>query len=395
MNLTRRKLALIVLGAVALSSLATALAASLIRSPAEVAARIAPPEPSAILAPVEMRVISTKVVSRGTGEYGSPVALSVTPSELKTGPQVITHLPVAGDAIAEGAVLMTISGRPVIVLGGTQPAYRDLGPGVVGEDVLQLETTLAALALNPGEVDGQYDIDTARAVTRLYRKNGYEPMVATRAQLEAILPVEADLVAGSRAVGGVQLPADEVIYLLSTGLRVSEVVAVVGTAPVGPLLRVTNSDVVIKGALTLDEAKLVKADMEVIIDEPTLGIEATGTVGRVADRPGTDGADGFHVSVEIIVADPPPTLVGASVRLTVPVTSTSRAVLAVPLSAVSLAPDGTSRVQRSVNGAVEFVPVEPGVAGEGYVEITATGEAVLAEGDLVVIGIETGSTDGA
>lgn len=390
---SRRKLALVVLGAVVVSSLATGMAAALIRSPAEVAARTAPPAPSLILVPAEMRVIGTKVVSRGTGEYGSPAQLLVTASALKTGPQVMTSLPRPGDAIGEGGVLMTISGRPVFLLGGEQPVYRDLGPGINGVDVMQLETALTRMGLSPGDVDGRYDQATGGSVTLLYRQAGFEPMIATDAQLDAVRPLEAELVAGSRASGGVQLPADEFVFVPSTGLRVSEVTAVRGAPPDGPLLTVTNSDVAINGSLTLDEAKLVKTGMEVVIDEPTLGIKTTGTVSRVADRPGTDGSDGFHVFFQTLVTDPPPTLIGASVRLTVPITSTTEAVLAVPLSAVSLAPDGSSRVQRSVDGIVEFLPVEPGVSGDGYVAVTAPGGG-LAAGDLVVIGIDPGATDG-
>jgi len=34
------------------------------------------------------------------------------------------------------------------------------------------------------------------------------------------------------------------------------------------------------------------------IDEPDLGIKATGVVKRVAETPGTDGVDGYHVYLE-------------------------------------------------------------------------------------------------
>src|SRR5690242_12419790 len=120
-NLSRRNLALVVLGAVVLSSAATVLASALIRSPAEVAARTAPPDPTPILASVEKRVISTKVVSRGTGRFGSPQELSLVRSALKTGPRVVTTVPEPGAELGEGAVVMTVSGRPVFLLGGEQP----------------------------------------------------------------------------------------------------------------------------------------------------------------------------------------------------------------------------------------------------------------------------------
>lgn len=386
MNLTRRTLVLVVLGAVVVSSVATALASALIRSPAEVAARAAPPQPAPILVAVEERVISTKVVSRGTGRFGSAEELSVTRSALNTGPQVITSLPEFGTEVSEGSVLMTVSGRPVFLLGGEQPSYRDLGPGIQGADVEQLETALDRLGLRPGRIDGRYDGSTAGAVAALYRRAGHPPVVASGGQLAAIRPVEADLVAGSRGSGGVQLPADEVIFVPAPQVRVSEVTAAVGAEPTGPLMTVTDSNVAIDGSLTLDEARLVTEGLEVLIDEPTLGITARGTVERVADRPGTDGVDGFHVFFTTAVGDPPPSLVGASVRLTVPVRSTTEAVLAVPVSAVSLASDGSSRVQRSVNGVLEAIAVEPGISGDGYVAITAQGG--LAAGDQVLVGFE-------
>ncbi|GEL19916.1 peptidoglycan-binding protein [Pseudonocardia asaccharolytica] len=387
MTLTRRKLAMVVLAAVVVSSLATALAATLIRSPAEVAARAAPPVPTPILVPVEQRVITTKVLSRGTGRFGSPQELTVSRSALKTGPQVVTQLPEPGAELAEGAVVMTVSGRPVFLLGGAQPAYRDLGPGVRGQDVEQLEIALRRLGLGPGQVDGLYDQATGQAISALFRRAGFAPMVATDAQLDAVRPVEATLVAGSRASGGVQLAADEAVFVPTLPVRVSEVKATLGGEPTGALLTVTDSRVTVDGSLTLDEARLVRPGMEVAIDEPTLGITARGTVERVAERPGTDGADGFHVFFSTVVAEPPPTLVGASVRLTVPVRSTGEAVLAVPVSAVSMAPDGSSRVQRAVNGALEFLPVEPGVSGDGFVAVTVPGGG-LKPGDQVVVGIE-------
>ena len=67
--------------------------------------------------------------------------------------------------------------------------------------------------------------------------------------------------------------------------------------------------------------------------EPDLGIAAKGVVESVAPAPGTNGVDGFHVYFAIQVDVPPANLVGASVRLTIPVESSGGPVLAVPVSA--------------------------------------------------------------
>jgi hypothetical protein len=79
------------------------------------------------------------------------------------------------------------------------------------------------------------------------------------------------------------------------------------------------------------------------------------------------------------------------VRLTIPVESSGGPVLAVPVSALTLAADGSSRVQRDVDGTTEFVPVRPGLTADGYVAVTATAGALQA-GDLVVIGFEQRNT---
>jgi hypothetical protein len=125
--------------------------------------------------------------------------------------------------------------------------------------------------------------------------------------------------------------------------------------------------------------------MAVVIDEPDLGIKATGTVSKVADTPGTFGVDGFHIYFEVVVDETPASLVGVSLRLTVPTESTGGAVTAVPVSALSLAADGTSRVQVDKNGSLEFVVVEPGLSADGFVEVTPV-DGKLVPGQLVVVG---------
>ncbi len=61
--------------------------------------------------------------------------------------------------------------------------------------------------------------------------------------------------------------------------------------------------------------------------------------------------------------------------------------MAVPISALSLAADGTSRVQVDNNGSLEFITVEPGLSADGYVEVRPV-NGVLTPGQLVVIGYE-------
>ena len=372
---------------VVLAALAGWLAGTLIRSPAEVAARRAPPEPSPILVPAEERVLSTDVVTRGTGRFGSPQTLSLTPTDLKGGRQLVTRLPRAGTKLAEGDVVLEVSGRPVFLLQGGAPSYRDLGPGIAGRDVHQLEAALERIGFHPGPVDGTFDTGTEDALAELYARAGFDPVRATEAQLAAVRPLEAELLDNARARPGIQLPADEVIFVRSTPVRVSRLFVGRGDPPDSRLMTVTDVVVAIDSSVPLEEAPLVKLGMKVLIDEPDLGIDESGVVSRVAGTPGTNGVDGFQVYIEVTVDGSPARLVGVSVRLTVPVESTEGAVLAVPVSALSLAPDGSSRVQRATDGGLEFVRVEPGLSADGFVEVTPI-EGTLEPGDRVVVGFE-------
>jgi hypothetical protein len=209
-------------------------------------------------------------------------------------------------------------------------------------------------------------------------------IVSQRAALTNLISLDLDLI-NRRA--GVQVPADEIIFLSSDPVRVSEVSIVRGSELTGALMTVNDAVVYVDGSLPLDVAALVRPGREVKIDEPDLGIRASGIVTRVADAPGTNGLDGFHVYFEILVDQSPPNLVGTSVRLTVPVQSTANDVLAVPVSAISLGADGSSRVQRQVNGVLEVVEVEPGLSADGFVEVTPLA-GTLRPGDLVLVGFD-------
>jgi peptidoglycan hydrolase-like protein with peptidoglycan-binding domain len=384
---TRRRTAALVIAGVVIVGAAGWFAGRFISSPAEEAARTAPPKPSAILASAQMRELTTDVVTRGTARYGSKQALSLTATNLKSGRKVVTRLPAPDARLGEGDVALTVSERPVFVLRGRQPSYRDLGPGLVGRDVRQLEAALKRLGMRPGAVDGRFDAATGAAVARMYSRAGFKPLMATEAQLAAIRPREADLVAGARIGPGVQVPADEVVFLRRPPVRVSERSVALGKPAAGPLMSVTDRTVSIEGSIRLAERQLVRKGMRVRIDEPALGIKAAGVVSDVADTPGTGGVDNFHLALSVRVDHAPRNLVGASVRLTIPVRSTEGPVLAVPLSALSLAADGSSQIERHDRGRTETVRVRPGLSANGYVQVTPLAGR-LGNGDRVVVGVE-------
>ena len=573
MPVARKRILLLflVLALVAMAAVGGWFAASLIESPAEVAARTAPPAPSPILVPVERRTLSSTIVTRGTARFGLPHPISIAPSVLKPNPGLITALPVRNRQIREGDVILTASGRPVFVLQGELPAYRDLVPGISGDDVLQLARGLERLGFDPGAIGGTYDARTSAAVSDWYNSSGWEPFgptagqlakirtlernfgeamknklaadnaaasatlaiesarasadnekqvaeanlaakiadrgrlmpatdndtplvveseraraeyaaTAAQAQLEATIADRALIVldprqpetaraaadaklelaraaaqksrlegelavqAAERDAGlavaqlevaraavqstrlagelkvqaaldarevanlsaklaadhtrrlatdlkvarsklGVQVPVDEIVFVPDLPVRVEEIMAKVGDAARGPVMSVTDNQLAIDSALPLAAAPLVKPGMPVSIDEQALGIDVGGIVERVASTPGTRGVDGYHFYLEVRVDQTPTRIEGFSLRLTIPIESTSGAVTVVPISALSLSADGTSRVQVENDGTLEYLVVEPGLSADGFVEITPVNGS-LTPGQLVVVGYE-------
>jgi Putative peptidoglycan binding domain len=167
-----------------------------VRSPAQAAATANPPVASRITAPVEERELSSSVIVRGVVRYGDPRAVVLAASSVKNssaGPtgavSIISSPAVKGAELPDGAPALTVGGRPVFVFQGKVPAYRDLRPGDVGDDVRQLEEALARFNMNPGAVDGKYDKATETAVERWYTSKGYTafgPTDSQRTQLRGL-----------------------------------------------------------------------------------------------------------------------------------------------------------------------------------------------------------------
>ncbi|MDH3302441.1 MAG: peptidoglycan-binding protein [Acidimicrobiia bacterium] len=385
--MSRRKIAAGFVFAIIVAALGGWLAGRQITTPAEIAALTAAPEPSPILVPVERRVLTADVVTRGTGRYGTPREVSVAPSPLAPSPAIVTDLPSIGTVVAEGEVLFEVSGRPVIVLEGSTPSFRDLGPAMSGDDVAQLEAALDRLGLEPGPVDGRYDGSTEAAVRRLYDTVGSEPAVVRAAQLGELVPPAATAYPGSTPGPGVMVAAAEIYFTASLPLRVAEIGPGLGRPVDGPVLFVTDAAVAIDGTVPIEQSGLIAVGMPVRIDEPDLGIEASGAVSVVADGPGTDGADGFHVHFEVSVPDAPPSVVNASVRLSIATESTADEVLVVPVAALYLTANGDSVIRVERDGELTTVAVRPGLTARGLVEVEAV-DGQLVEGEPVVIGFD-------
>lgn len=161
-------------------------AGQLIVSPAEAAARAEAPEASLITAAVESRVLSADVIARGDIDYQDPVSLSLSGTIGEEGQTaIVTMVPETGTELPEGAVALEVSGRPVFLLQGDLPVYRDLRPGSSGDDVLQLEQALQRLGFL-ASADKTWGPETGAAIQAMYAARGYAANTTSKTDQAAL-----------------------------------------------------------------------------------------------------------------------------------------------------------------------------------------------------------------
>lgn len=113
------------------------------------------------------------------GEVSREIPLSVnaawaaTASVISASGGVVTSVDAAtGTAVGEGASLLTVNLRPIVVAQGSVPVFRALSSGLVGPDVAQLQGFLDRIGFSPGRPDGRFDAGTASAVRAWQRSLG-------------------------------------------------------------------------------------------------------------------------------------------------------------------------------------------------------------------------------
>jgi hypothetical protein len=190
---------------------------------------------------------------------------------------------------------------------------------------------------------------------------------------------------------GVQVPANEILFFATLPVRVDAVTARRGSTVSGPVMTVTGSRLAVDSSLSVSDVKLVRPGDPVAVEDPDLGVKTRGTVTRVSRTPGTNRVDPSRFYLVVTPSGGSRSLVGASVKLTIAVKSTSGAVLAVPPSALSVGGDGNARLQVNRGGRIAFVRVVPGLAARGLVEVRPLGSGRLRQGDLVVVGSGKGA----
>ncbi|MCC6375609.1 MAG: peptidoglycan-binding protein [Microbacteriaceae bacterium] len=106
--------------------------------------------------------------------YGINVDWPVQPVGVNGAGGTLTtlNLPSEGTQVKAGDILYTVDLSPVVIAEGSIPAFRPLGPGDSGADVLELEKFLSSAGYQSGNVDGVYGSATSDAVRRWTKSLG-------------------------------------------------------------------------------------------------------------------------------------------------------------------------------------------------------------------------------
>jgi hypothetical protein len=118
---------------------------------------------------VERRDLVLTDTESGTLSY----AHSQTVYDRLTG--TVTWLPPVGRVIKPGGTLFKVDGKPVILMNGSTPAYRNLDPSdSAGQDILQLNRNLVALGFNPDGIvrDDEWQLATTTGIDALQASLG-------------------------------------------------------------------------------------------------------------------------------------------------------------------------------------------------------------------------------
>jgi hypothetical protein len=319
-------------------------------------------QPATTTAAVAARDLRAQEQVQGTLGYGEVR----TVANQRQG--TITWLPEEGTVVRRGQPLYRVDGRPVQLLYGKLPAWRELSVGVDdGPDVRQLERNLVALGYDPDRgitVDDHFTSATRAAVKRWQEAVG--------------LPET-----------GTMRPGDAVWQ--PGAVRVGELKTGVGDTarPGAPVFEATSNARQVAIDLDASRQPYVHVGDPVDIELPG-GRTTTGrvaSVGKVATAAsGSDPADDGSPTVEVTVSLDKPKATGSLDQAPVVAhitTEVRKDVLAVPVNALLALAEGGYAVEVERDGRRGLVGVELGLFADGMVEVEGGGG--LRAGDRVVV----------
>jgi ABC-type multidrug transport system fused ATPase/permease subunit len=145
-------------------------------------------------------------------------------------------------------------------------------------------------------------------------------------------------------------------------VRVDQLAVTLGGTISGPFVTVSGSEIALRMQVQESDAARLTVGDTVFVDEDILEEPLEGVISSIAER-GTGG----RVAVEVVLETVPEELVGANVKVVIPIESTAGEVLAVPAAALSAVADGSVRSRwRTSLASPGSSPSRPGSPQEAW-----------------------------
>lgn len=168
------------------------------------------PEAGLVTVPVGYGSLENIVTVRGQVGYADSLEVNLDASAL-TGPAVVTgHVPAVGAPLDALSIALEVGGRPLIVLPGSLAAYRSLGYGMSGPDVVQFKTAMRSIGIDAGDPgDPLFDETAAAGVAALYSMIGYTPPESGEDLTAAVRTAESTTQAAEDALAQARIDLHE------------------------------------------------------------------------------------------------------------------------------------------------------------------------------------------
>ncbi|MFF4760315.1 peptidoglycan-binding protein [Streptomyces sp. NPDC001292] len=312
------------------------------------------------LAKVTQGTLSARTQQNGTLGYAGDYPV------INKANGTVTKLPAVGEVIRRGKVLYRVNGKPVILLKGAMPAYRELSRGMEGTDVRQLNAALVSL--------GYADKDELDPGSDYF----------SRATRWALKKLQDDV--GLKETG--KLKPAEAVFLPVDALRVTKVEAMIGgaAAPGGVVLKASSTNRQVTVALNASQQSSVKVRDKVLITLPN-GKSTEGlvsAVGKVATK--TDQSMTVEVVIRPLDAKATGELDQAPVQVAI-VSETVKDVLSVPVDALLARAGGGYAVEVvDADEKHRLIPVQTGLFDDSAGTVQVTGAGLRAGQNVVVPG---------
>ncbi|MFB6664049.1 peptidoglycan-binding protein [Streptomyces parvus] len=271
----------------------------------------------------------------------------------------VTVAAAEGRTVRRGEALYELNDKPVTLLYGPVPAFREMKQGHRGSDVLQLERNLRDLGYGAGlYVDTEYAEDTESAVKRWQKHLNRETTGRIGRGDVVFQPGEVKVVSADAAL------ADQV-------------------GPDAPVLTIASTRPVVRAVLEQTDGALTARGTKVEVTLPS-GKTVPGKVAGTVRPEREDGAEGGGgggqegITVEVVLDGGSRAASGEDAEAAASVTFVSEAregVLAVPVEAVVAlrGENGGYGLQVVEGGTSEMIRVETGMTADGRIEVGGAG----------------------